>query len=553
MQAVHNDTDLDHQLWSILCTSDNPHDLLHYVRHAHNRDAHHALALEAAQRCWSNQDAPTLMPAVANTLHTLAEAGNTTAMFHLGRWHRLGYRTQWLDHNDTHWYQQGMLLGDGRCTTQLALHTLQTDVPAGVALLHEAIAQGHLPAYCYLADHEPSLHDQHLRTAADSGDGFSMYCWGYHLMAHSQGDEQHLHIEWIKRAALAGESAACLYLGLMFLYGKPGFDQDQSTACEWLALGAKLGNAKCMGAMGRDLLFENAAQQAVGKDWLFKASMLGDMHAQCTLGFHQLWRSSTPEEQTEGVAWLKAAAWQDNKTAIYRLGEAYQRGKGTELNLDLAAQWFAKGVDLKSAECQAALGFMYLLGKGVAEDEVKAQELFQLASLQGDAWGTYMLGQCYANGYGVEQDLQAALSCYTDAAALQEPSATFKVGRAHLMGEGTEKNKGAAVRWLRKAASLGSNDAHVYLGLMLLYGDGVADNPTEAARWFRKAADHNDPRALRELGYLYADGKGVDQDMAEAQRLMATAASLNDDEAKAWLDEHCPQKPDWLVKLRVGE
>jgi TPR repeat protein len=52
---------------------------------------------------------------------------------------------------------------------------------------------------------------------------------------------------------------------------------------------------------------------------------------------------------------------------------------------------------------------------------------------------------------------------------------------------------------------------------------------------------------------LYADGKGVDQDMAEAQRLMATAASLNDDEAKAWLDEHCPQKPDWLVKLRVGE
>jgi len=52
---------------------------------------------------------------------------------------------------------------------------------------------------------------------------------------------------------------------------------------------------------------------------------------------------------------------------------------------------------------------------------------------------------------------------------------------------------------------------------------------------------------------LYAEGKGVIKDMAEAQRLMATAASLNDDEAKEWLDEHCPQKPDWLVKLRTGE
>jgi hypothetical protein len=34
---------------------------------------------------------------------------------------------------------------------------------------------------------------------------------------------------------------------------------------------------------------------------------------------------------------------------------------------------------------------------------------------------------------------------------------------------------------------------------------------------------------------------------------IATAASLNDDEAKVWLDEHCPQKSDWLVKLRTGE
>ncbi len=88
---------------------------------------------------------------------------------------------------------------------------------------------------------------------------------------------------------------------------------------------------------------------------------------------------------------------------------------------------------------------------------------------------------------------------------------------------------------------------------MLIYGDGEEENAAEAAKWFRKAADRNDPRGLRELGYLYADGKGVDKDMAEAQRLMATAASLNDDEAKEWLDEHCPQKPDWLVKLRTGE
>jgi len=33
----------------------------------------------------------------------------------------------------------------------------------------------------------------------------------------------------------------------------------------------------------------------------------------------------------------------------------------------------------------------------------------------------------------------------------------------------------------------------------------------------------------------------------------ASAVSLNDDEAKEWLNEYCPQKPDWMVKLRIGE
>ena len=93
MEAVHNDTELDQQLWSILSCSENPHDFLYYVRHAHNRDNHHDLALQAAEHYWANEDFPTLMPAVANTLLTLAEAGNTIAMFHLGRWYRLGYHT----------------------------------------------------------------------------------------------------------------------------------------------------------------------------------------------------------------------------------------------------------------------------------------------------------------------------------------------------------------------------------------------------------------------------------------------------------------------------
>jgi TPR repeat protein len=554
MEEVLNEKSLDQKIWSILSCSQNSNDLLHYVRHAQNKDAGHEMALDAAQYYWGNQCDASLMIGVSHVLLTQAEAGNTVAMFHLGRWNSLGYKTQWLERDEPYWYEQGRRLGDGRCTSQLARLTARTDSSSAVALLHEAIDQGYLPAYCYLADHDTASHDLHLQTAANSGDPFSMYCYGYHLMGKAQTqDEREDHLDWIKRAANGGESSASLYLGLMFLYGKEGFDADRSTAYEWFRLGAKYGNAKCLGALGRELLNESADTADEGKRLLMHAAMLGDVYAQSTLGFHQLWRGQLPEEQSLGVQWLTAAAEQDHKYAIYNVGEAYLRGRGTAQNTQLAVRWYEKGIALGSADCQSALGYLYFTGRGVQEDETKAHELFQLASVQGDTWGTYLLGVSYAGGHGVTKDLKVALDCFLQAAEKNDPSSTFKVGRAFLLGEGIEKNKGAAVKWLRQAARLGSSDAHVYLGLMLVYGDGVEENPAEAAKWFRKAADDNDPRALRELGLLYAKGNGVEKDLAEAQRLMATAASLNDNEAKEWLDENCPQKPDWLVKLRTGE
>jgi TPR repeat protein len=554
MEEILTEQRLDEHIWSILAYSENAYDLLHYVHHVQNRSGRHELALDAAQCYWGNNSKASQMIGITHSLTKQAEAGNTVAMFHLGRWHRLGYKTQFIERDELYWYEQGRLLGDGRCTTQLAKIKAQSDVPAAISLLHEAIGQGYLPAYCYLADHEPQSYDLHLQTAANSGDPFSMYCYGYHLMGVAQTmEERESHIDWVKRAATAGESAASLYLGLMFLYGKDSFDADRETAYEWFRLGAKYGNAKCLGALGRELLHQSPETIEEGKRLLMHSAMLGDMYAQSTLGFHQLWKGQSPEEHSLGLEWLTSAAQQEHKYAIYNVGEAHFRGKGTPQNTAEAVSWYEKGIALGSADCQAALGYMHYLGKGVPEDDTKAHELFQLASLQGDGWGTYLLGLTYEGGHGVDKDLKLAFDCFVQAAEKQDANATFKVGRAHLLGEGTEKNKGAAVKWFRQASRLGSTSAHVYLGLMLIYGDGVEENAAEAAKWFRKAADRNDPRGLRELGYLYADGKGVDKDMAEAQRLMATAASLNDDEAKEWLDEHCPQKPDWLVKLRTGE
>jgi TPR repeat protein len=141
-----------------------------------------------------------------------------------------------------------------------------------------------------------------------------MYCYGYHLMGVAQTmEERESHIDWIKRAATEGESAASLYLGLMFLYGKDGFDADRETAYEWFRLGAKYGNAKCLGALGRELLHQSPETAEEGKRLLMHSAMLGDVYAQSTLGFHQLWKGQSPEEQALGLEWLTSAAKQDHK------------------------------------------------------------------------------------------------------------------------------------------------------------------------------------------------------------------------------------------------
>jgi TPR repeat protein len=122
-----------------------------------------------------------------------------------------------------------------------------------------------------------------------------MNCYGYHLIGKAQTqDERETHLDWIKRAAKGGESSASLYLGLMFMHGKEGFDADRSSAYEWFRLEAKYGNAKCLGAWGCELLNESADTAEEGKRLLMHAAMLGEVYAQSNLGLHQLWRVSLP-------------------------------------------------------------------------------------------------------------------------------------------------------------------------------------------------------------------------------------------------------------------
>ena len=66
---------------------------------------------------------------------------------------------------------------------------------------------------------------------------------------------------------------------------------------------------------------------------------------------------------------LDDLALDGNATALAMAGRMYERGQGTEKNLDEALRYYREGAALGSAEAQTSLGHMYLSGNGVPRDE----------------------------------------------------------------------------------------------------------------------------------------------------------------------------------------
>jgi TPR repeat protein len=96
-----------------------------------------------------------------------------------------------------------------------------------------------------------------------------------------------------------------------------------------------------------------------------------------------------------------------------------------------------------------------MAGDLVAQDFEKAHNLFHLAHIQGDPWGTYVLAVSYENGHGVDKDLERAFALYMEAAKKKLIRACYKVGMAYMWGEGVEKTSAELIgtssrkRWRR--------------------------------------------------------------------------------------------------------
>lgn len=219
------------------------------------------------------------------------------------------------------------------------------------------------------------------------------------------------------------------------------------------------------------------------------------------------------------IARLQVLANKGDPTAQWRLGDAYLRGKGTDVNMLEAARYFAAAATQGHSEGQWRLGTMVFFGHGgLRRDHVEALRLYRLAAAQGSRDGMRNIALSYEWGTGVAQDYSEAEAWFRKAAELQDSKSQFHLGRKcenRKAGDDAD-NLTEAVSWYKQSADRGCHLAQIKLGMLHIHGKGVKQDYKEAIKWLKKAAPHAcsaEPRYV--IAMMHHRGLGVVKDSIE--------------------------------------
>ncbi|WP_428033736.1 hypothetical protein [Amphritea sp.] len=185
------------------------------------------------------------------------------------------------------------------------------------------------------------------------------------------------------------------------------------------------------------------------------------------------------------VEWLRISAASDHDEAAYNLAIAYQKGKGTAVDLQQSLKYYRQAAELGNPKAMRNLALLY------------------------------------EKGEVVEQNIPQAFSLYLGSAEAGLPDSQLKAGLMLLQGEGVEKDPVAARRWIEQSALAGNDKAQLALGVLLADFD-----PDTAIYWYNQAVSGGNAYAAHNLALLYAEGQGVARDLFQALAYADTSIGL---------------------------
>ncbi len=294
-------------------------------------------------------------------------------------------------------------------------------------------------------------------------------------------------LAWYQWAAERGDGNAQNTLGLMYLQGEEGLDQDPAMAARWFKRAADSGNNAAQNNLG--LLYTQG--NGVEKDfkqaahWFQQSAGSGNVAAQNNLGLMYTEGQGVEADPEKAAFWLEKAAEGGHAVAQNNIGVMLANGQGVEKNLTMAAYWLEKSVAQGNDKARANL---QIIKKALSDEQASraaaiekseppaqpSREESPAETTGGETTGTgdgtvrsavehFHFGNLYAK----DEKYDKAISEYTKAAALDPQNANTYENLAVVYAKINRMDE--AIKTMRIAIQLRPTDADKYATLGIIY------------------------------------------------------------------------------------
>jgi TPR repeat protein len=261
---------------------------------------------------------------------------------------------------------------------------------------------------------------------------------------------------------------------------------------------------------------------------------------------------------------LKEESRNGNVLAVYELGSVYRYGRGREINLEAAGQYYKKALEMFEAIYDEAdaemeddaeedgydgrvsrgyvayrIGKQHLYGQGTDIDYEKAMKWFNTSIDEKCRYAHYNLAGMYYEGKGTEQDIEKAVEHYQRASYNENPYASYKLAGIYKQGIGIEADPEMAAELYETAfdgflkLERKNRDDNLQYRIGVMYEGGIGTEPDQeiAERYFKLAAEAGNSNAQYKLAQMYL--KKEEPEYTDKARRLLTESAIKGKNAMA--------------------
>lgn len=179
-------------------------------------------------------------------------------------------------------------------------------------------------------------------------------------------------------------------------------------------------------------------------------------------------------------------------------------------------------------KAQAALGYMYLHGHRLPQDDILAVRFLSQAASRGDPYASFQLGNLYLIGKGCSPSIQKAKELIKIAADSGDKEAQMQL--ADLLLRSDDPSKGVA--YLTHLAELGDQTAMLALADALMSNRPEIFDKESGFKWYMQAAAAGNARGQLMAARCLYHGIGAVPDKLKATELYRKASEGGSLEAR---------------------